>query len=768
MPSYPHIERYRAELAELIEFGGSDSELNIRPAFQGCLAAYCRDHRERLLLVPELAVGSNIPDGTVKDALRMARGYWEAKDTHDDLDAEIQAKFNRGYPRNNIVFEDSETAVLFQNGAVAMRVDMTRAGELHRLISRFLDYELPEIEEFRTARQQFKADLPAVLDNLRAAVADAEAGNPDYQQAAAVFLALCRKSISPDVSDADVREMLLQHILTKDIFLRVFAEDQFHRENNVARQLDALERTFFTGDVRRQAIDRLRAYYGAIGRAADEIADYAEKQQFLKAIYEDFYQAYNPAAADRLGVVYTPNEVVDFIIRGADYLLQKHFGKTLADDNVNILDPATGTGTFITNLINYLPAERLERKYRNEIYANEVAILPYYIANLNIEYTYKERTGQYLEFPNLCFVDTLDNMDWQGAGASGGAVQRQAAFNLGGLSEENWIRVQEQNEQPISVIIGNPPYNANQQNENDNNKNREYPDIDRRISDTYVAASTAQKTKQYDMYKRFIRWASDRLADDGIIGFITNRAYLDTRQDDGFRQIAAQEFTDIYVLDLGSDVRRNPKISGTTHNVFGIQTGVAVGFFVREKARLGECGIHYAVREDAELATDKLAYLRDATLDSIEFDSITPDAKSYWLDQSDSDFERLIPLANRETKFAKTVADEQAVFSLFAMGVSTNRDEWVYDFDVASLRAKALFFADTYNEIDGRRPRILIVLLSSGAAICAMSSGAAGASFITTVTEFNHYHRPFISEASLCRLYHERCSHQKSLRDVWH
>ena len=345
----------------------------------------------------------------------MARGYWEAKDTHDDLDAEIQAKFNRGYPRDNILFEDSQTAVLIQNGNEAMRVDMSRPGELHRLIRRFLDYELPEIEEFRQARQQFKADLPAVLESLREAVADAEAGNSDYQDAAALFLNLCRQTISPDVSDADVREMLLQHILTRDIFLRVFAEDQFHRENNVARQLDALESTFFTGDARREAIDRLRVYYGAIGRAADEIADYAEKQQFLKAIYEDFYQAYNPAAADRLGVVYTPNEVVDFIIRGTDHLLQKHFGCTLADDNVQILDPATGTGTFITSLINHLPLDRLEHKYRNEIHANEVAILPYYIANLNIEYTYRERTGRYLEFPNLCFVDTLDNMDWQGA-----------------------------------------------------------------------------------------------------------------------------------------------------------------------------------------------------------------------------------------------------------------------------------------------------------------------------------------------------------------
>ena len=500
MPSYPHIERYRAELAQLIDAGGSASELNIRPAFQNCLAAYCAGHRERLTLVPELRVAGNagggggvIPDGTVKDALRMARGYWEAKDAGDDLDAEIQAKFRSGYPRDNILFEDSRTAVLVQNGGEAMRADMSRPGELHRLIRRFLDYELPAIGEFRQARQQFKADLPSVLDNLRDAVADAENGNPGYQEAAAGFLEVCRRTISPEVSDGDVREMLLQHILTKDIFLRVFAEDQFHRENNVARQLDALEQTFFTGDVRRQAMERLRAYYGAIGRAADEIADHAEKQQFLKAFYEDFYRAYNPAAADRLGVVYTPNEIVDFIIRGADWLLQKHFGRSLADDKVQILDPATGTGTFITSLINYLPAERLEYKYRNEIHANEVAILPYYIANLNIEYTYKERTGRYLEFPNLCFVDTLDNMEWQGA--SGEAVQRQAAFNLGGLSEENWLRVQEQNEKPISVIIGNPPYNANQRNENDNNKNREYLEIDRRISETYIAASTAQKNQ---------------------------------------------------------------------------------------------------------------------------------------------------------------------------------------------------------------------------------------------------------------------------------
>ena len=463
MPVYPQIDRYYGELSQLIEFGGLDNEENMRSAFQNCLAAYCADHSERLLLVPELrSDSSNKPDGTIRDSLRMTRGLWEAKDTHDDLDREIQNKLSQGYSSDNILFEDSRTAVLFQDQQEVMRTDMTDPAALHELIRKFLDYELPEIKEFREARHQFKTDLPTVLEKLRETVLEAESGNPGYQEAARIFLELCHQSIGPDVSNDHVREMLIQHILTKDIFLRVFYEDQFHRENNVARQLDALERTFFTGDVRHQAIDRLRAYYGAIGRAADDIAGYGEKQQFIKGVYEDFYQAYNPGAADRLGVVYTPNEVVDFIIRGTDWLLQKHFGKTLADDNVNILDPATGTGTFITNLINHLPADRLEYKYLNEIHANEVEILPYYIANLNVEYTYKERTGHYLEFPNLCFVDTLDNMDWKGA--SGAAVQRQTMMNLGGVSEENWIRVQEQNEKPISVIIGNPPYNANQQN----------------------------------------------------------------------------------------------------------------------------------------------------------------------------------------------------------------------------------------------------------------------------------------------------------------
>ena len=708
MAAYPHIERYYSELSQLIEFGGLANEENIRSAFQNCLAAYCAEHPERLLLIPELrSDSSNKPDGTIRDSLRMTRGLWEAKDTYDDLDREIRNKLSQGYSSDNIVFEDSRTAVLFQDQQEVLRTDMNDPAALHELIRKFLDYELPEIKEFRDARQQFRNDLPAVLDRLRETVVEAESGNPGYQEAARTFLELCHQSISLDISNDHVREMLIQHILTKDIFLRVFNEDQFHRENNVARQLNALEHTFFTGDVRRQAIDRLRSYYGAIGRAADDIAGYGEKQQFIKGVYEDFYQAYNPGAADRLGVVYTPNEVVDFIIRGTDWLLQKHFGKTLADSNVNVLDPATGTGTFVTNLINHLPADRLEYKYLNEIHANEVEILPYYIANLNVEYTYKERTGHYLEFPNLCFVDTLDNMDWKGA--SGAAVQRQTMMNLGGVSEENWIRVQEQNDKPISVIIGNPPYNANQQNENDNNKNREYPAIDRRIRDSYIKESTAQKTKQYDMYKRFIRWASDRLEDDGIIGFVSNSAFLNARQDDGFRKVVAEEFNELWAVDL----KGNARTSGERRrqeggNVFSdkIRVGIAIYFLVRRKGLHG-FRVFYNAVDDYAKAFDKIAYVNGKVIDALEFAEITPDAKSNWLDQSDSDFEQLLPLANREAKLAKTVVNEQAVFGLYSMGVVTNRDEWVYDFDQGALGNKVRAFINEYEEsraLHGGRP----------------------------------------------------------------
>ena len=684
-----YINEYQKELAELRDVSGSRNESVLRPAFQNCVAKYCRQHDRTL--VTELPFSTSaIPDGTIKDSLRLSWGYWEAKDSKDDLDKEIAKKIARGYPKSNIIYEDTNTAVLIQEGAEVARVDMRKSEELDKFIRQFFAYEPPAIVSFRKAVEQFKQDLPDVVKGLRQMIDDSYARKKQFTVAADDFLNLCRGTINPEIVQADVREMLIQHILTKDIFLKVFDEDQFHKENNIAVQLSSLEETFFTGNTRRATVDKLKSYYSAITVTAAEIANYQEKQKFLKSIYEDFYKTYNPKAADRLGVVYTPNEIVRFMIRATDELVRKYFGRHVYDNDVQIIDPATGTGTFITDLIDFIPAAHLKHKYDNELHANEVAILPYYIANLNIEYTYKQKTGEYRKFPNICLVDTLDNVSF-----TGGPSGRQQTL-IGGMSSENLARVARQNEKEISVIIGNPPYNANQRNENDNNKNREYPEVDERIKETYIKQSDAQKTKQYDMYKRFIRWASDRLHDNGVLAFITNRAYLDARQDDGFRKVVLDEFSEIYVFDLGGDIRSTPGAG----NVFGIMTGVAIGFFVRRKGEQ-KCDVFYSKLDDFMSGSDKLSYLSNARFANIDFRHIVPDTNNRWLNQVECNFDHLLCIANNQTKRTKVENSNSAVFKLFTMGVSSNRDDWAYDVDAANLRKKATFFANTYNSFLG-------------------------------------------------------------------
>ena len=688
--SIQYINAYHAELENLRKVSGSRNESELRDAFQTCLKKYCANRD--LTLIAEHPDADNRkarPDGTIKDAMRLPWGYWEAKDDKDDLDQEIDKKIHqRGYRTSNILFENTVQAVLIQDNEQVLRVNMADAKELNALILKFLNHAPPEVANFHQAVAQFKEDMPQVLIALREMISKSYQTKADFRTAADDFLQLCRETINPEVEAADVREMLIQHILTKDIFLKVFDEDQFHKENNIASRLDHLEETFFTGDTKRAMVGRLKGYYSAITATAASIESHQEKQKFLKAIYEDFYQVYNPKAADRLGVVYTPNEIVDFMIKATDELVHKHFGRRIYDKNVHILDPAAGTGTFITDLIEFIPTANLPYKYQHEIHANEVGILPYYIANLNIEYTYKQKTGTYKEFPNICFVDTLDNLAFVGLKGKG------QADLIASLSHENLQRVKKQNKKRIAVIIGNPPYNANQRNENDNNKNREYPGIDARIKETYIAQSTAQKTKQYDMYKRFIRWASDRLDDDGVLAFITNRSWLDAKQDDGFRKIIRGEFNEIYAVDLGGDIRKMPG----AQNVFGIMTGVAIGFFVRRKAADG-CEIHYYQCGDYDSAEDKLAFLSTTAFSDINFEHIVPDQKQNWLQQTDNDFDELLCLANKKTKLAKTEnpKDINAVFKLFSLGASTNRDEWVYDFDKNNLRKKVRFFAKTYN-----------------------------------------------------------------------
>jgi len=686
------IHQYYNNLDRAVQFGKSKNEQSIRNHFWNLLNDYAR--KQNFELVAEVACmgtkGKKVyPDGIVKNLFGLDIGLWESKDEKDAIEDEINAKRKKGYPFANILFEDSHTAVLFQHGAEKMRVPVRDADKLHNIISEFVSFKSDIIVKFEDAIEKFRADIPVIVETLRKRIDETRVKNKEFTEVSETFLALCKAEINPDITAADVREMMIQHILTSDIFNKIFDDADFHRHNNIARELEKLIEILFTFSERKNLMGNIEHYYDTISSAAACITDHHEKQKFLKVLYENFYKVYNPKAADRLGVVYTPNEIVQFMIESTDFLLHRHFGKTLADKNVEILDPATGTGTFVSAVIDHIPTQHLAHKYKNEIYANEVAILPYYIANLNVEYTFKQRMGYYEEFKNLCFVDTLDNTD--PLAYSG---QQRSVF---GLSSENTERIKRQNSKKISVIIGNPPYNANQMNENENNKNREYPRIDERIKETYVKQSTAQKTKVYDMYSRFYRWATDRLDKNGVLAFITNRSFIDSRTFDGFRKCVQDDFAACHIVDTRSDVRANPKIAGTTHNVFGIQTGVAIMFLVRKEKQEGKCKIEYAAMEDNWRKEIKLEWLRNNKFENIAFEKISPDKNSNWINLADTDFESLLPLANKETKLAKSKNDEKALFGLFSMGVATNRDEWVYDFDNDNIHNKIKYLISIYN-----------------------------------------------------------------------
>jgi len=638
------IQQYLNQLQDLRKISGTHRESVVREAFKDLLKGWARSHD--LVFVPEYEIETKAKDrryvdGALLYELRMPFGYWEAKDEKDDLDAEIETKFRRGYPQDNIIFEDSTEAVLFQNRQEVMRCGVDNVAALEKLLGLFFDYERVEIAEFRKAVEQFKSDLPAVLESLRNMIARAFEENAAFRKASQKFLVHAQEAINPSLTDADVREMLIQHVLTEEIFSKVFGEDDFHQHNNVARQLYALEEAFFTGDLKKRTLRGLGSYYAAIRAAAAQIGSHHEKQTFLKVIYENFYKVYNAKAADRLGVVYTPNEIVRFMVESADWLCEKHFGRNLIDKDVEILDPAVGTGTFICELLEHFRGQKtkLRHKYLEELHANEVAILPYYVANLNIEATYAAITGDYLEYPNLCFVDTLDNVGLHTA------AHGTTADLFGSVSEQNLARIKRQNSRKISVIIGNPPYNANQANENDNNKNREYPEIDRRIKDTYIAESTAQKTKLYDMYARFLRWASDRVDANGIIAFVSNSSFIDSRTFDGFRKVVAQEFNEIWVVDLKGNARtsaeRRRREGG---NIFDdqIRVGIAVYFLVRRKGGRG-CRVFYESVRDYAKSDEKREFLTSTPLQERSVREIRPDAKSNWFNLTQNDFDNTCP-----------------------------------------------------------------------------------------------------------------------------
>ncbi|MDT4968357.1 MAG: hypothetical protein QOJ64_3094 [Acidobacteriota bacterium] len=572
-PTHKPVQNYYEALSQFKTIGVSH-EGAVRSAFQTLLEHCGRQFSWKL--VPEWQVRRNHGhplrvDGALVDEFRLPHGFWEAKDTHDDLGKEVKKKLTAGYPQNNIIFQAPERAILWQDGRSVLDLEITDPVALVEIVKQFFDYTPPEFEEWTDAITHFQNQVPELGRALSTLIKHEGHANKRFRAAFEDFLALCRQAINPNLSPDAVEEMLIQHLLTERIFRTVFNNPDFTRRNVIAAEIekviDALTSQSFSREGFLQSLDR---FYKAIDKTAKTIDDFSQKQEFLNTVYEKFFQGFSVKVADTHGIVYTPQPIVNFMVRSVEDILQKEFGKSLSSPDVHILDPFVGTGNFIVHVMQAIKKSALPQKYSEELHCNEVMLLPYYIASMNIEHEFYESTGSYESFEGICLVDTFELAEAQ-----------QISF----FSTENTARVERQKRAPIRVVIGNPPYNAWQLNENDNNKNRKYKVMDRRVAETYAKGSKAtNKNALSDPYVKAIRWASDRIGDEGIVAFVSNNSLIESLAFDGLRQHIENDFDEVYVLDLGGNVRKNPKLSGTTHNVFGIQVGVSINIFVRRRA----------------------------------------------------------------------------------------------------------------------------------------------------------------------------------------
>ena len=481
--------------------------------------------------------------------------------------------------------------------------------------------------------------------------------------------------------------MLIQHLLTERLFRTVFNRPAFTRRNVIAFEIenviDALTSHAFSRD---EFLGKLDRFYAAIERTAATISDFSHKQHFLNTVYEQFFQGFSIKVADTHGIVYTPQPIVDFMVRSVAAILEREFGRSLADEGVHIIDPFVGTGNFIVRMMREIPRTALERKYKGELHCNEVMLLPYYIASMNIEHEYYDATGDYKPFNGICLVDTFDL-----------AEDRQLPL----FAPENTQRVESQKQTPMFVVIGNPPYNVGQVNENDNNKNRKYPTMDKRVQETYSKASQATlRNALADPYVKAIRWAADRIGEEGVVAFVTNNSFLDGVAFDGMRKHLADDFDAIYILDMGGNVRKNPKLSGTTHNVFGIQVGVSINFFVKKNGKAdSQARMYYARVDEFWRKEEKYRYLNAKEQHcNVEWKSVTPNKRHTWLTEGlHVEFITFVPLGSKEAKAEKGEAAD-VIFKVYSRGVSTCRDAWAYNFESNTLKENMGRMIDTYNE----------------------------------------------------------------------
>lgn len=502
-----------------------------------------------------------------------------------------------------------------------------------------------------------------------------------------------RDDLNDSITDEEVIEMLAQHLITQPVFDALYGDYEFSRYNPISCAMQKVLDQLQTHHLEKET-DTLRQFYASVRRKVENTKTVRGKQQIVVRLYDTFFRNAFPRMTERLGIVYTPVEVVDFIIHSVNDLLQSEFGQTLGSDNIHIIDPFTGTGTFITRLLQsgLINREQLPRKYAEEIHANEILLLAYYIAAINIEAVYHDIIGAktYQPFNGICLTDTFQ--------------MYEKGDLISGLLEDNSTRRRKQKQLDIRVIMGNPPYSIGQKNQNDNNQNVGYPNLDERIRETYVAKSQAGLSKGvYDSYIRAIRWASDRIGDSGIIGFVTNAGFLEAATADGLRQCLAEEFSKLYVFHLRGNQRTSGELSRKEGGkIFGSgsRSPIAITLFVKNPAAEQQGQIYWHDIGDYLTQQEKLTRINKfSSVKGIEAAQdwwlITPDKHGDWVNQRDDAIHNYIGLGDKRSK-------GNTMFNNYSQGVLTSRDAWCYNASKGRVMNNITCMIDFYNDETAR------------------------------------------------------------------
>lgn len=511
--------------------------------------------------------------------------------------------------------------------------------------------------------------------------------NPESKKAFKRFLHSLQHNINESIDQNQAIEMLAQHLITLPIFDALFGEYGFIKNNPVSSAMEQIVAELSQYGFEKEQKE-LEPFYNSVRLRAEGIDNAQAKQKIIITLYDKFFSTGFKSTTERLGIVFTPVEVVDFIVKSVDVVLRKHFGKTIASENVHILDPFTGTGTFITRTLHYLKSlmdkgeisyADLVRKYTQELHANEIVLLSYYIAAINIEAVFDDINEEedYLPFEGIVLTDTFESTE----------TEDTLDDTFFGTNDQ---RLKRQQEKPITAIIGNPPYSIGQGSQNDNNQNLSYPDLENRISETYAKNSVSNSVKGlYDSYIKAFRWASDRLKENGVIGFVTNGNYLNTNSADGLRAGLYEDFNHLYIFNLRGDQRtlgeqsrkEGGKIFGS-----GSRTPVAISILVKDGSDSHE--IHYHDIGDYLSQKDKLNIISDfGDISVIDWQEITPDANNDWLNQRDPNYQRYWSLNNGTF----------SVFNQNILGVGSYRDFWVYGFSKSEVIKKSEKLINNYN-----------------------------------------------------------------------